>query len=222
MAAFAQTEENSSQQVTVDPYVLCTKFPYNSVCKPYHLNPVALDDRPGEEVLGCLLKVEGTEIKGPCKYSIASGNFVVYIEEDQELDSLGGEKPTRIVSVSANSIAKLLYEEDTIKNRPSLLNIIAPAPVRIARQVFKKPKEVSLISVIFPMRLTNTGQSLSYSEVSATQQVSPSSSGGGNATHQQPQPVIVTLVVEREVGGTVRSQLESATGLLSEAPPAER
>ncbi len=38
---------------------------------------------------------------------------------------------------------------------------------------------------------------------------------------QQPQPVVVTLVIEQEVGGTVRSQLESVTGLPSEAPPAE-
>jgi hypothetical protein len=140
MAVFAQTEDNSSQQKTVDPYVLCAKSPLNSVCQPYHLNPVALKDRPGEEVLGCQFKVEETEIKGLCKYSIESENLVAYIEEGQELESLEGEKPTRIVSVSTNNIAKLFYEEDTMKNRPKL------------RRVLKQPKKVSIISVVFPIR----------------------------------------------------------------------
>lgn len=221
--AFAQTEDNSSQDVTVNPYALCEKSPLNSVCQPYHLNPVTLDDRSGEEVLACVLRVgETEELKGSCKYSIESGQFVVYIEEEQELESLGGENPTRVVNVSTNSIAKLLYEEDTIENRPSILNVIAPPPVRLARRLFRKPKDISLISVIFPVGLANAGQSLSSSEVSATQQASPSYSGGESATQQQPQPVIVTLVVEQDTGTTVRSELESATGLPSEAPPAER
>lgn len=186
----------------VDPYTLCAKSPYNSVCQPHHLNPVALEDQSGEEALACVLKIEETELKGACNYSITPEQFAVYIEEDPELEALGGEKPTRTVAVPTDRIVKLLYEEDTLANRPSLLNII-PA-VRVARRALKKPneKEVALISVIFP----NTGQPLSPS--------------AGQATQQQPQPVVVTLVVDKEIGGTVRSQLESITGLPSEAPPA--
>lgn len=193
MAVFAQTEDNSSQQKTVDPYVLCAKSPLNSVCQPYHINPVALKNRPGEEVLGCQLKVEETEIKGACKYSIESKNLVAYIEEGPELESLEGEKPTRIVSVSTNNIVKLFYEEDTMKNRPKLLSLIAPPPVRIVGRVLNKPKKVSIISVVFPT--------------------------GKKAT--QLQPAILTLVTKRKAGGTVRSQLENTTGLPSEAPPAK-
>ncbi|MDY6901848.1 MAG: hypothetical protein SWZ49_27800 [Cyanobacteriota bacterium] len=106
-----------------------------------------MKDRPGEEVLGCQFKVEETEIKGPCKYLIKSNNLVAYIEEGQELESLEGKKPTRIISVSTNKIAKLFYEEDTMKNRPRLLSLIAPPPVRVARRALKKPKKVSIISV---------------------------------------------------------------------------
>ena len=196
VAVFAQTEDNSSQKTTVDPYVLCAKSPLNSVCQPYHLNPVALKDRPGEKVLGCQFKVEKNEIKGPCKYSIESENLVAYIEEGQELESLKGEKPTRMISVSTNKIAKLFYKEDTMKNRPKLLSVIAPPPVRVARRALKKPKKVSIISVVFPIRK--------------------------NVTQQRPQPAILTLVTKRKAGSTVRSQLEDTTGLPSEAPPAER
>lgn len=196
MTVFAQTEDNSSQKTTVNPYVLCAKSPLNSVCQPYHVNPVALKDRPGEEVLGCQLKVEETEIKGPCKYAIESKNLVAYIEEGPELESLKGEKPTRPVSVSTNKIAKLFYEEDTMKNRPKLLSLIAPPPVRIARRALKKPKKVSIISVVFPTKK--------------------------DATQKRPQPAILTLVTKRKAGGTVRSELENTTGLPSEAPPAER
>ena len=196
VTVFAQTENNSSQKTTVNPYVLCAKSPLNSVCQPYHVNPVALKDRPGEEVLGCQLKVEETEIKGPCKYAIESKNLVAYIEEGPELETLKGEKPTRPVSVSTNKIAKLFYEEDTMKNRPKLLSLIAPPPVRIARRALKKPKKVSIISVVFPTKK--------------------------DATQKRPQPAILTLVTKRKAGGTVRSELENTTGLPSEAPPAER
>lgn len=196
VTVFAQTENNSSQKTTVNPYVLCAKSPLNSVCQPYHVNPVALKDRPGEEVLGCQLKVEETEIKGPCKYSIESKNLVAYIEEGSELESLEGEQPTRPVSVSTNKIAKLFYEEDTMKNRPKLLSFFAPPAVRIAGRALKKPKKVSIISVVFPTRK--------------------------EATQKRPQPAILTLVTKRKAGGTVRSELENTTGLPSEAPPAER
>ncbi len=195
-SASAQAQDSSSQ---VDPYTLCERSPLNSVCQPYHLDPVALEDRPGEDAFGCLLTIEDTELKGLCKYSITAEQFVVYLEEGPELDSLGGQKPTRVVAVPTNGIVKLLYEEDTLENRPSLLSLI-PA-VRVARRVFKEPEEVALISVIFPMGLVNTGES-SPTAASATQ------------------PVVTTLVVEQELGGTVRSQLESVTGLPSEAPPA--
>ncbi|MEB3216043.1 MAG: hypothetical protein VKN72_07300 [Nostocales cyanobacterium 94392] len=188
MTVFAQTEDNSSQKTTVNPYVLCAKSPLNSVCQRYHVNPVALKDRPGEEVLGCQFKVEETEIKGPCKYSIESKNLVAYIEEGSELESLEGEKPTRPVSVSTNKIAKLFYEEDTMKNRS----------VRIAGRALRKPKKVSIISVVFPI-IKNTTQK-----------------------RPQPAPAILTLVTKRKAGSSVRSQLENTTGLPSEAPPAER
>lgn len=201
-----------AQDTTVDPYILCAKSPYNSVCQLHHLNPVSLDDRPGEEALGCLLKIGGSDLQGQCRFSIDSGQFGVYIEEGQELESLGGKKPTRGIGVSTDNIVKLLYEEDTIENRPALL-----PPVRVARRVLRRPNEVSLISVIFPLGLANTALS---AEGSATPEESVASSNVAPTT-QQPQPVVVTLVVEQEVGGTVRSQLESVTGLPSEAPPAE-
>jgi len=198
MTVFAQTEDNSSQKTTVDSYVLCAKSPLNSVCQPYHVNPVALKDRPGEEVLGCRFKVGETEIKGPCKYSIESKNLVAYIEEGPEWESLEGKKPTRMISVSTNKIAKLFYEEDTMKNRPKLLSLIAPPPVRIAGRALRKPKKVSIISVVFPI-IKNTTQK-----------------------RPQPAPAILTLVTKRKAGGSVRSELENTTGLPSEAPPAER
>ena len=158
VTVFAQTEDNSSQKTTVDTYVLCAKSPLNSVCQPYHVNPVALKDRPGEEVLGCRFKVGETEIKGPCKYSIESKNLVAYIEEGPELESLEGEKPTRPVSVSTNKIAKLFYEEDTMKNRPKLLSFVAPPAARIAGRALRKPKKVSIISFVFPTLIYATQQ----------------------------------------------------------------
>lgn len=194
----AVAQESSSE---VDPYTLCANSPLNSVCQPYHLNPIALEYQPGEEAFGCLLTVEGTEVKGPCKYSITPEQFVAYIEEGPELESLEGARPTRVVTVPINGIVKLFYEEDELKNRPSLLSLI-PA-VRVARRVFKEPEEVALISVVFPMRFAIADQSAPVNVA------------------QQPQPAVVTVVVEQENGGSVRSELESVTGLPSEAPPAQ-
>lgn len=212
--AVAQTGQNVSGDTTVDPYTLCANSPQNSVCQPYHLNPVSLDDRPGEEALGCQLKIGDSDLQGRCKFSITSEQFVVYIQEGPELESLGGEQPTRVIDVSTNRIVKLLYEEDTIENRPALLPV-----VRVARRVVKKtPKEISLISVIVPLRSINTAESAGGS--GTPEDRLPASDG--SPTTQQPQPVVVTLVVEQEAGGAVRSQLESATGLPSEAPPAEQ
>ncbi|NJL55046.1 hypothetical protein HC928_07540 [bacterium] len=194
----AVAQESSIQ---VDPYTLCANSPLNSVCQPYHLNPVALEDQPGEETFGCLLTVENTEVKGPCKYSIMPEQFVAYIEEDPELESLEGARPTRVVTVPINGIVKLLYEEDMLENRPSLLSLI-PA-VRVARRVFKQPEEVALISVVFPMRFASADHSAPANVA------------------QQPQPAVVTVVVEQENGASVRSELENVTGLPSEAPPAQ-
>jgi len=76
--------------------------------------------------------------------------------------------------------------------RRSLASILAPAPLRLAGRVLNNPKEISLMSLVF---------------------LTP-------AAATQPTPPVMTLVVQRDQGAELRSQLESVTGLSSEAPPA--
>ncbi|MEM1256613.1 MAG: hypothetical protein AAGI69_29610 [Cyanobacteria bacterium P01_H01_bin.21] len=84
-----------------------------------------------------------------------------------------------------------LYEEDTTKVRRALVDIIPP--VRIIRGIFTSPEKISLMSIVFL----------------------PESAGSQPTS----QPPVVTLVVQRDRGAEVRSQLETITGLPSEAPP---
>ena len=221
---------SSASDSDIDPYTLCEDWPLNSVCQPYHSNPVALEDRPGEVALGCVLTADNAELQGACKYTIGSDKVIAYIEEGQDLASLNDRKPTRVVDIPTTNIAKLAYEEDTAENRRSLLELLPP--IRIVTRIFSQPEEISLISVVF-LSTADAEPSVNEAdtELSATVESDPVSAPGEitadeTAATEQPSlqqslPVVLTLVVNREQGADVRSQLETSTGLPSEAPPAE-
>ena len=197
------TEE---EQLTDELVNLCLKSPYNSRCEGID-ELISLDKRPGEDALACVLKMEDTESKALCKYELESDVLAIYIEEGENLEYLDGNKATRAISTSTSNIAKLFYAEDTKKNRPSLLKIISP--VRILHN-FKKSAKISLISVAFPQEIevNDEIESVSTSEMQ-------------NTTRQNPKPIVLTLVFDLEQGAEVRSQLETLTGLPSEAPPVQ-
>ena len=197
------TEEEQLNDELVN---LCLKSPYNSRCEEID-ELISLDKRPGEDALACVLKMEDTELKALCKYKLESDVLAIYIEEGENLEYLDGKKATRAISTSTSNIAKLFYAEDTKKNRPSLLNIIPP--VRILRNL-KKSAKISLISVAFPQEIEVNDE---IDSVSATEALT--------TTQQKPKPIVLTLVFALEQGAEVRAQLETLTGLPSEAPPVQ-
>ena len=138
-------------EVEIEPYVLCVRFPLNSVCEDFHRHPVSLENRSGQSAM-CGFQAGEIAAQGQCKFLIESDQLMAYIEEEDELEVLDGEKPTRVVTASQGDVFRLFYAEQTRS-----LNLVLP-PLQLLANLLMPAREFSVIA----MARSKSGLASSY------------------------------------------------------------
>jgi hypothetical protein len=173
-------------------YQLCSSFPHNSQCKGYTA-PVALKNRPGQESQ-CTWGAGDDQKRGDCKFAFYPEGVLVYVETGDTLKVLGDRRASQEIKVSYEQIKALDYREFTQNNEGK----------RTAYALLFGTGWAGLVKDKF------------LAEVTMQYQPAPAESVS-DATIIQP----LSLVLERDLGSSVRSHLESKTNLRVEVPEGE-
>jgi hypothetical protein len=207
-----QVAHSQVEAPVIEPYVLCARFPLNSVCEDFHRNPVALENRAGESAM-CGFQSGETAAQGLCKFLIESNQITTYIEEADELVVLDGEKPTRVVTASTGEVFRLFYTEQTRS-----LNLVLP-PLQLLANLLIPAREFSVIAMAIPspemLALLQSGDipfEVMPEPGTAADQLPPEFS-------DLPQPDMLMLMVDTNQGPDLLAQIETLTGLEAEPLP---
>lgn len=110
LAVFSLNSPSSLAEMTSEKlYQLCSSFPYNSKCEGYSA-PISLEDRPGKAAR-CVWGTGDAEQGGDCKFVLTEDSIVAYIEEGEPLQVLGDRRSTREVSLGYELMEQLQYRE---------------------------------------------------------------------------------------------------------------
>ncbi|MFM7407675.1 MAG: hypothetical protein ACKO3K_13710 [Cuspidothrix sp.] len=170
-------------------YQLCSRFPLNSQCQGYE-TPIALDDRPGK-IGDCIFKNNEVESRGLCKITVNDTGITIYQETGKELEIINDKKSTRTVNITATSVGRIQYREDEKDNTGA--KVVNTLLFGVAGLLFTPNKKVSEIE---------------FDYTSTTPQ----------DTSQEKSENSLRVVVGREIGREMRSQLEKITGRQADTP----
>ncbi|MBD2517601.1 hypothetical protein H6G93_22005 [Nostoc sp. FACHB-973] len=174
-------------------YQLCSRFPLNSQCQGYE-TPISLGNRSGKTG-NCIFKKNEVENRGLCKITVNETGITIYQETGKKLEIINDQKPTRTIEISATSVSGIEYREDEKNNTDAkVLNTLL---FGIAGLLLTPNKKVSEIQINYT---STTPQDTSQEQQSVDS---------------------LRLVVGRETGREMRSQLEKITGRQAEVPQAK-
>ena len=136
----------------IDLYTLCSKFPYNSLCKGFDVEqPVALQDRSGEEARCSLISVNTNQFSR-CKVNATENGLALYLEQGKPLEILDQQLTTREVIIPVEDVA-LVNVLQSERNRAPM-RILLPLPTAIVgvaalNAITSNPGEISEIIIGF-------------------------------------------------------------------------
>ncbi|MEH2161180.1 MAG: hypothetical protein V7K38_09050 [Nostoc sp.] len=174
-------------------YHLCSHFPLNSQCKGYEA-PISLSDRLGKTG-DCIFKNNEVENRGLCKITVNETGITIYQETGKELKIINEQKSTRTIQITPTSVSKIEYREDEKNNTGA--QVVSTILFGIAGSLLTPNKKVSEIQINYT---STTPQDTSQEQQSVNS---------------------LRVVVGRETGREMRSQLEKITDRQAETPQAK-
>ncbi len=171
-------------------YQLCSSFPLNSQCKGYEA-PIPLDNRSGKKG-DCIFKNNEVEKRGICKINVNETGITIYQETGKELEIIKDKKPTRIIQITPSNVSKIEYREDEKDNTGAkVVN--------------------TLLFGVGGLLLTHN---IKVSEI----QIHYTSITPQDTSQEQQSVDSLRIIVGRDTGREMRSQLEKITGQQAEIP----
>lgn len=175
-------------------YYLCSRFPLNSQCQGYEV-PVSLENRSGKKG-ECIFKNNETENRGLCKINVNETGVTIYQEIGKTLKVLDNKKSTRTIQITPTSVSKIEYREGEKDNTGAKVTNTLLFGVA---GLFLTPKnKVSEIAINYT---SGSPQDTSQGEQSEN---------------------YLRVVIGRDTGREMRSQLEKITGRQAETPEAKK
>ncbi len=174
-------------------YHLCSHFPLNSQCKGYE-TPISLDDRLGKTG-DCIFKNNEVENRGLCKITVNEAGITIYQETGKQLEIIKDQKSTRTIQITPTSVSGMEYYEDEKDNTGA--KVVNTILFGIAGLLLTPNKKVSEIRVNYT---STTPQDTSQEKESINS---------------------LRVVIERNTGREMRSQLEKITGRQAQTPQAK-
>lgn len=111
-AAFLLAFPSLSQvpELTRELYDFCQKSPYNSRCEGLGELPVALEDRPGEDLFNCKFEFARQGLKASkrgCKAELVENQLKLYFETGEPVAALNNKRATFTVEIPIDKIFSL-------------------------------------------------------------------------------------------------------------------
>ncbi len=150
--AKAETVVTVGKGRETDLYSICSKFPYNSLCKGFDVEqPVALQERPGEEARCSFISLN-IEQFSRCKVNATENGLALYLEQGEPLEILDEQLTTREVIIPVEDVA-LVNVLQSERNRAPMKMVI-PLPTAIVgvaalNAITSNPGEISEIIIGF-------------------------------------------------------------------------